>query len=296
MKKRASASLWPSGALFGLVNGLVLLLIAAAMVLPLIYVIAGSFTSQEELTMRGIVLFPRKPSLDAYRVIFSSRMIFSGLTSSIIITVIGTAINITFTTLMAYPLSKKHLKGRTIIQVLIIFTMVFNAGMIPNYLTIRYLGLIDSWWALWLPVAINPFNLILMRNFFMQIPFEIEESARIDGCNDLQTLLRIVLPLSVPSLAAFSLFYGVAHWNSYFNATMYLNKPEMWPIQVWLRQIIILSQGAFADGVDPNLYSDVPRESVKLAVIVVATLPIMAVYPFLQKYFAKGVLLGSVKG
>jgi putative aldouronate transport system permease protein len=270
--------------------------VGAVMLLPFIYVVAGSFTSQEELTMRRIVLIPVQPTLDAYKVIFSSRMIFSGIVSSVIITSVGTLIAIVLTVTMAYPLSKKHLMGRSLIQRMVVFTLLFNAGLIPTYMVIRAFGMIDTYWSLWLPGAINAFNLILMRNFIQQIPAELEESARIDGANELVSLIKIVIPLSMPAIATFTLFYAVMHWNGYFTSIMYINSPERWPIQVWLRQIVILSQGNFADGVDPELYSDVPGETVKLAVIVVATIPILTVYPFLQRYFVKGVMMGSVKG
>jgi putative aldouronate transport system permease protein len=277
-------------------NYIFLFLVALAMALPFIYVIAGSFTSQEELVQRRIVLIPVKPTLAAYRLISMSRMILTGMSSSVLITVVGTLINIGMTTLMAYPLSRKQLMGRSLIQKMIIFTMLFHAGMIPNYMLVRAVGLIDSYWSLWLPIAISAFNLILMRNFFQQIPEEIQEAATVDGCNDLQILWRIVLPLSKPAIAAFSLFYAVDHWNAYFKAIMYINTPEKWPIQVWLRQIIILAQSDFAAEVSAEILLEAPPETVKLAVIVVACIPIMLVYPFLQKHFTKGILLGSVKG
>ena len=277
-------------------NYIFLFLVALAMALPFIYVIAGSFTSQEELVQRRIVLIPVKPTLAAYRLISMSRMILTGMGSSVLITVVGTLINIGMTTLMAYPLSRKQLMGRSLIQKMIIFTMLFHAGMIPNYMLVRAVGLIDSYWSLWLPIAISAFNLILMRNFFQQIPEEIQEAATVDGCNDLQILWRIVLPLSKPAIAAFSLFYAVDHWNAYFKAIMYINTPAKWPIQVWLRQIIILAQTDFAAEVSAEMLLEAPPETVKLAVIVVACIPIMLVYPFLQKHFTKGILLGSVKG
>jgi putative aldouronate transport system permease protein len=223
-------------------------------------------------------------------------MIFSGLLSSVIITSVGTVIAMALTITMAYPLSKKRLIGRNFIQSMVVFTLLFNAGLIPTYMVVRGLGMIDTYWSLWLPGAVSAFNLVLLRNFFQQIPAELEDSAVIDGANELVSLVRIVMPLSLPAIATFTLFYAVMHWNGYFTAVMYINSPEKWPVQVWLRQIIVLSQGNFAEGVDPELYSDVPGETVKLAVIVVATLPILLVYPFLQKYFVKGVMLGSVKG
>lgn len=292
MKIKESAS----SRAFTVFNYIFLFLVAVVMLLPFIYVVAGSFTSQEELVQKRIVLIPTKPTLAAYRLVATSKMLVSGLISSIYITVMGTIINLIMTTTMAYPLSKRTLWGRNLIQQMVVFTMLFSAGMIPRYMVVNWFGLIDSYLSLWLPIAISAFNLILMRNFFQQIPEEIEEAAKVDGCNDMQTLIRIVLPLSKPALAAFALFYAVDHWNSYFRAIMFINTPSKWPIQVWLRQIIILAQTDFAADISADMLLETPSETIKLAVIVVACLPIMMVYPFLQKHFTKGILLGSVKG
>jgi putative aldouronate transport system permease protein len=174
--------------------------------------------------------------------------------------------------------------------------MLFHPGIIPNYLVVSRLKLTDKFWSLWLPGAISAYNLIIMKNFFQQLPESIEESARIDGCNDLMVFLLIVLPISQAVLATITLFYAVAHWNSYFSAMMYINTVDKWPIQVWLRQIIVLSVGGFAGSESLSEYAKVPSDAVKYAVIVISTIPIIIFYPFLQKYFAKGVLLGSVKG
>lgn len=280
--------------LFDAFNYTFLTLFAVAMLLPLLYVISGSLTSDSELALKKVVLIPMKPTLDSYRYILSSGIIFTSLLQSIFITLVATIINIFTTTLTAYPLSRRTLRGRGILMKLVVFTMMFNGGMIPTYLMVKNLGLINSYWSLWLPTAIATFNLILMKNFFQQLPDGIEEAAKIDGCNDLQILFRMALPLSMPSIAAITLFYAVSNWNNYFNALMYISDSGKWPIQVWLRQIVILSQAGF----DANAGTEFvqPPETTKLAVISVATVPILCVYPFLQKYFAKGVLLGSVKG
>ena len=286
-----------TGKIFDMLNYFVLFIFAALTLLPLIYVISGSLTTVEELAVKKVVLIPTRINFAAYEMILSTPIIPRSLLISVFVTVVGTGINIIVTSLMAYPLAKKYLPGRSVILRLVVFTMLFNGGMIPTYMVVYSLGMIDKYMALWLPVAVSPFNLILMKNFFQQIPESIEESATIDGCSDVQTLFRIVLPLSKPSLAAFSLFYAVGHWNSFFNALLYINNTQKWPVQVWLRQIVILSQGGFADpNMDPDVLLNIPPESLKLAVIVVATVPILMVYPFLQKHFAKGVLLGSVKG
>lgn len=283
------------GLLFDVSNYAFLALFAALMLLPLLYVVAGSFTSDAELALRKVVLIPTEPTLDSYRYILSSGIIFTSLLNSIWITLVATLVNMLSTALMAYPLSRRSLRGRSLLMRMVIFTMLFQGGMIPGYLLVKELGLLNSYWSLWLPGAIAAFNLILMKNFFQELPAGLEESAKIDGCNDLQILFRIALPLSMPSLAALTLFYAVGNWNSYFSALMYISDPLKWPIQVWLRQIVILSQAGFDMNAATQGFTQ-PPETTKLAVICVATIPILCVYPFLQKYFAKGVLLGSVKG
>ncbi|MFC3767287.1 carbohydrate ABC transporter permease [Paenibacillus sp. GCM10012303] len=283
--------------LFDVVNYAVLTLFALSTLAPFLYVLAGSFASSEELLVKKLIAIPDTLSIAAYRYIFSTPIIFNSLLVTMFITVVGTAINLAFTATMAYPLSRTALRGRSWLMLMIIFTLLFGGGMIPTFLVIKALGLLDTYWSLWLPGAISAFSVILLKNFFQQLPEGIEESAKIDGCNDLQILCKIVVPLSMPAIATFALFYAVGHWNSFFTAILYINDVNKWPIQVWLRQIVILSTGGFAD---PNAAAEtaalVPPQSVKFAVIVVAIVPVLIVYPFLQKHFAKGVMLGSVKG
>ncbi|GGD91749.1 carbohydrate ABC transporter permease [Paenibacillus nasutitermitis] len=290
MKERSIGS-----KVFDATNHTLLIIVGLVTILPFIYVISGSLVSSEELLTKKIVLFPTRISWDAYQYIFASPIIYRSLLNSIFITVVGTVINLVLTTLMAYPLSKKTLRGRSKLLMLIVFTMLFNGGMIPTYLVVKSMGLLDTYWSLWLPSAISAFNLILLRNFFQQLPESLEESAKIDGCNDLRILYKIVVPLSLPAMATFALFYAVYYWNSYFTAVLYINKSSLWPIQVWLQQIVLLSAGGFSDA---NALSEVvvPPDSIKYAVIVVAAVPVLLLYPFLQKHFTKGVLLGSVKG
>jgi putative aldouronate transport system permease protein len=283
------------GKVFNAFNLIVLFFFGIVTVLPFVYVISGSLVGSEELLVKKIVLFPEHITWEAYRFIFDSKIIYRSLLGTIFITVVGTFINLLLTTLMAYPLAKKTLRGRTKLMLIIVFTMLFNGGLIPTYLVVKGTGMLDTYWSLWLPTAISAFNLILLRNFFQQLPEGIEESAKIDGCNDLKILFSIVIPLSLPAVATFGLFYAVGHWNSYFNAVIYINNANMWPIQVWLRQIVLLSSGGFTDA-SALTETVVPPESIKYAVIVVAAVPVLVLYPFLQKHFAKGVLLGSVKG
>ncbi|MGG1552032.1 carbohydrate ABC transporter permease [Paenibacillus ferrarius] len=284
--------------LFDVTNVTLLLIFALITFIPFIYIIAGSFATQKELLQRGFILFPTEFSLSAYEFIFSTSTLMRSMGVTIFITVAGTFINIVMTCLMAYPLARKDLDFRRPIQMAVIFTMLFSGGMIPTFLVIKQLGMMDTYWSLLIPGAISAFNLIIMRNFFQQLPDGLEESAKIDGCSDPGILFRIAIPLSLPAIATFSLFYAVGHWNTFFSAVLYINDAAKWPIQVLLRQIVIMSDGGGlgdstalgADFVQP------PEQSVKMAVIVISTLPILLVYPFLQKHFAKGVLLGSVKG
>ncbi|MEI7027258.1 carbohydrate ABC transporter permease [Paenibacillus sp. y28] len=286
-----------SSRVLDIVNYTLLTLIAAACVLPFIYILASSLTAPEELIKKGFILFPTKFSLVGYEYVLSTDIILSSLGVSVFITVVGTLMNLLFTALMAYPLAQRELMGNKLIMKLIVFSMLFSGGMIPTYLVVRWTGLLDSLAALIIPGLVSAFNLIIMRNFFQQLPDGLEEAARIDGCSDIGILFRIVLPLSAPVLASLSLFYAVGHWNAYFSAVLYINENTLWPIQVWLRQIVILSQGGIGDSTQfGDDFVPPPAETVKMAVIVLSTLPILIVYPFLQKHFAKGALLGSVKG
>lgn len=284
-----------SGRLFVTVNYLLLAIIAFVTVLPFIHVVAGSFTTNAEIAAKKFVLIPTEWSLEAYKFIFSTDTIFRAMSVSIGVTVIGTLLSMFITSLMAYGLSRRDLDGRSAIMFLVVFTMLFSGGMIPTFLVVKELGLIDSYAALILPSTIGAFNMIILKNFFQNIPEGLEESAKIDGCNDFGILFRIVLPLSMPAIATISLFYAVTYWNTYLSAILYLNDSKMWPIQVLLRQIVVLASGMdYSSALDSAVPP--PDQSVKMAVIVVATLPILLVYPFLQKHFAKGAMLGSIKG
>jgi putative aldouronate transport system permease protein len=285
------------GRILDYANYLILTLIALVCVLPFVYILAASITDPQELLMRGFILIPHKLSLEGYRYILSTSTILSSLGVTIGITVVGTIANLFFTALMAYPLAQKDLMGVRPIMALAVFTLLFQGGMIPTYMVVRWTGLLDSPASLIVPTLISAFNLVIMRNFFQQLPEGLEEAARIDGCSDPGILFKIVIPLSAPVLASLALFYAVGHWNAYFTAILYINDSAWWPIQVWLRQIVILGQGGIGDSLllGEN-YVAPPAETIKMAVIMISTLPILIVYPFLQKHFAKGALLGSVKG
>ena len=283
---------------FYIFNYLIIGLAAFTTVMPIIYIICNSFATELELQTRPMFVIPQVWSTDAYKYIFASNKLIRAFGNSVFITVCGTAINLFCTVSMAYPLSKKFLRGRTPILNLVIISMFFSGGMIPGYVVVSsWLKLRGTYWALLLPGAISAYNMMIVKNFFQGIPQELEESAALDGCNDLMTLVRIVLPLSLPVLATFGLFYAVGHWNAYFGAMIYLTDDKMYPLQMILRNIIVTAESSASDMslMDPN-FVEPPKQSIKMAVIVVATVPIMCVYPFLQKYFVKGVMVGALKG
>ncbi|AEP85654.1 carbohydrate ABC transporter permease [Bacillus inaquosorum] len=284
-----------AGRVFDVCNILFLGGVGAITILPFLYIIAGSFATEAELAQRSFFIFPKTFTLDAYKYVFSTPTFIRSMGVSIFITVVGTAVQLFFTFTMAYPLAKRHVKGRNLLLNLVIFSMLFSGGMIPTYLVVKSLGLLDTYWALILPMAINPFNLIIIKNFFQQLPRELEESAKIDGCSEIGVFWRIALPLSKPVIATFALFYAVGIWNDFFHALLYINDSAKWPLQMVLRQVTILSDLTATNG-DTMQNTVPPEQGIKLAVIVIATLPILAVYPFLQKHFAKGMLIGSVKG
>lgn len=283
------------GRLFAIVNYILLTIIALVTVLPFLHVVAGSFTTSAELAAKRFILIPTEWSFEAYRFIFSTNTIFKAMGVSVWTTLAGTVFSMFITSLMAYGLSRRDLDGRSQIMFLVVFTMLFSGGLIPTFLVVKEMGLIDSYLALIIPSTISAFNLIILKNFFQNIPEGLEESAKIDGCNDFGILFRIVLPLSMPAIATLSLFYAVTYWNTYLSAIMYLNDSAKWPIQVLLRQIVVLASG-LEFGADLDASVPPPEQTVKMAVIVVATLPILCIYPFLQKHFAKGAMLGSIKG
>jgi len=280
---------------FDLVNILVLLGFATLTILPFLYVLAASFATEVEIASRPFFLWPNDPTLETYRYIFSTDTFIRSLLVTIGVTVVGTAVQITMTLLMAYPLADPNLVGRGLIMRLILFAMLFSGGMIPMFLVVKGLGLLDSYWALILPLAINPFNLIVIRTFFQQLPGELREAAEIDGAHEFTTFWRIMLPLSKPVIATFSLFYAVAIWNDFMSPLLYISDSSKWTLQMFVRQVTISTDPSTTIGnLDPNYVP--PAEGLKFAVIVIATLPIMCIYPFLQKHFAKGVMIGSVKG
>lgn len=284
---------------FGVVNYIILTLFTLSTVLPFINTIAVSFSSERAVVSGQVYFWPIEATLSTYRAVIERSPIVQALLNTILVTVVGVAINMALTILASYSLSKPRLRGRNILLVLITFTMMFNAGIIPNYLVVRALGLVNRYWALWLPGAIATFNMIVLKTFFQSIPQSLEDSAMMDGANDFVILTRIVVPLSLPSIATISLFYAVGHWNSYMNVLIYITSSAKYTLQMRLRQLLFdsnLMQSMTNAVQDSRDTTQVATESLKAASIIVATLPIVIVYPFLQKYFVKGVMIGSIKG
>lgn len=282
------------GKVFDVINIVFLFIFSITTLLPFIYVVAGSFATESELARRAFFIWPETFTLNAYEYVFTSPAFVRSIFVTIGVTLVGTFTQLFFTFTMAYPLSKRNLMGSKFLMKAVVFAMLFSGGMIPTFLIVQNLGLIDSYWALILPGAINPFNLIIIKNFFQNFSKELEESAKIDGASELQIFWKIVLPLSKPIIATFALFYAVAIWNDFMSPLLYMNDSSKWTLQLLLRQVTISSDPNALGNLDPNYVP--PAEGMKLAIIVIATLPIMMVYPFLQKHFAKGLLIGSVKG
>lgn len=274
-----------------------LLIMALLCLLPFLFVLAASFSSPEELTKYSFILIPKGFTMDSYKyVLFSTNTVSRGLLVSVFVTVAGTLINLAVTSLMAYPLSHSEVFGYKVIMRLVTITLVFGGGMIPTYLIISAYGMLNSYSSILVPGAVSAFTLTVFISFFRSIPRELEEAAKIDGCNDMVIFLKIVLPLSTPLLATFTLLFAVGHWNEWFNFILYINDGTKWPVQVVLRNILATSNSSIGDSLMMGEDYTPPQDVVRYCVIIIATVPILVIYPFLQKYFTKGIMLGSVKG
>lgn len=284
------------------VNGIiyaVLALVGLLTLLPFLYVVVVSFTDPSEYLSKSLIIIPEKWSLSSYKYILSTKMFIQSLGISAFLAIVGSAISIIVTSALSYSLSRKRFFGKKFFLVAILMTMLFNPGMIPNFLLVDSLGLMDTVWSLILPAITSAWYVFLMRNFYQELPDELEEAAKIDGCNDIGVFFKIMLPLSLPAIAAFGLFFAVGFWNTYFNGILYINSEELRPMQVVLQMMLIQASTSVADpSVAAMLQSEqmLPPETIKMAAVVVSALPIIMVYPFLQKYFVKGMLVGSVKG
>lgn len=279
--------------IFDIINVTFLVVLAFLTLYPFWDCLIVSVSSMKSYLGSGIHLWPGEWAFDGYLYMLGKKELWQSYANSIFITLVGTTINMLITTMAAYVLSRTYLKGRRALMFFAVFTMMFSGGIIPLYIVIQRLHLMNSLWAMILPSAINTYNLIILRNFFHSLPRELEESAFLDGCTDVGVLFRIMLPISKPALATISLFYAVANWNEFFAAVMYINEKKKWPLQLFLRSMLFENDAAYSSGGE-NLF--LLGQPMKMAAVMMAIIPIMCMYPFFQKYFTKGALLGAVKG
>lgn len=284
--------------IFDYINTALLVLVLMIVLYPLLFVVSASISDPMMVLQGKVWLLPKGLNLMSYQKVFNDARIMVGYKNTIIYTIIGTAINIVLTIMGAYPLSRKDLYGRNAITFFLSFTMFFNGGLIPTYFVVRNLGMLNTIWALIIPNAVAMWNLVIMRTFFQNsIPGELEEAAFIDGCSNVRLIIKIILPLSAPIIAVMVLFYGVGHWNAFFNALIYLTDESKYPLQIILRDILLQSQVQETMGGMENFSEHIVQaEGIKYSLIIVASLPVMMLYPFLQRYFVKGVMIGAIKG
>ena len=281
---------------FDLINGLLIILVSAVCLIPFVYLISVSLTDIGVYVPYSFRLFPQKFSLGAYKYILTTRTFMDAIGSTTYITLVGTLISLAVTFPAAYALTKRQMPLYKTFSVLVVFFLVFSAGMIPTYITVRNLKLTNTFWALMLPVATDSWSLIVVKSFMDAMPKELEDSAKIDGCNDLGVFFRIIIPLAMASIAAFTLFFAVARWNTYFDALIYISDTKRRTLQVLVKSMVVDNNTNAAGSATGWTDQILPSEVLRSATIMVAVLPILVVYPFLQKYFVKGVMLGSIKG
>ena len=283
---------------FYVVNGIVLTALTLIVLIPLIYIMACYFSSAEAVAGGKVTLWPVNFSVEGYKRVFIYPNIWTSYGNTIFYTLAGTLINIVFTLMCAYPLSRRDLPFKNGIMFLFTFTMLFGGGMIPNYLLLKSLGIINTRWAMLIPGALSVYNMIIARTFIMGIPLELLEAADIDGCSDTQYFFHILLPLSGTLISVLILFYAVSHWNSYFNAFLYLYYRELMPLQIILREVLVANTISTDTITDEESFQAIigMGELLKHALIVVSSAPILMLYPFMRRYFVKGVMLGSLKG
>ena len=274
----------------------VLLLMAAATLLPFANVLSKSVSEEWAVVAGKVGILPVGFQLETMAYVVTSSQFIHSFLISVLITVVGTVLSILVTAVTAYPLSKRQLPGMGVIMVLFVFTMMFNGGIIPNYLLMKNLGLINSLWSLMLPAVISVFNMLVIKSYYESLPEALEDSAKMDGASTYTILFRIILPLSGPVLATIALFYAVYYWNDFFNPMLYINDPSLKPLQLYLRDIVMDADSSSALNKSVDDMMNVSPEGIRAATVIASTIPILLVYPFLQKYFIKGVLIGSVKG
>jgi putative aldouronate transport system permease protein len=292
--------------LFYIVDAVLLTAIFLVVLYPLVFIISASFSDAQELTMGRVWLWPVKPSLEGYKAVFGHDDVWIGYGNTIFYTFFGTILNVVMTMIVAYPLSRKDFVGRNIVMFLFTFTMFFNGGLIPTYLLIKSLGLVDTRAVMIVPWAIGVWNVIITRTYLASnIPEELYDSARVDGASNTRMLLMIVIPLSGPIIAVITLFYAVNHWNQFFNALIYLRSRSLRPLQLVLREILVqnspvvmdeMMAGMSEDQLDLMMQREFLQQLLQYALIIVATLPVLVMYPFVQKYFVRGIMIGAIKG
>lgn len=287
--------------IFAVCNYIVLTIIAVLMLYPLINVVAVSFSNFNEYLKTPWMIWPRRFTSEAYKLVFQNSYFWRSYLNTIIVTVGSTVLSLAVTILFAWPLARKELKGKGVLMAIMIFTMVFQAGMIPNYLNMQDLKLLDTLWVLILPGTFNAFNCVIMMSFFRELPYELVEAAMVDGGSEPYILTRLVVPLSKPVIASVTLFLAVGAWNSYFGAQIYIQDRNLWPMALTLKEILVSASTQLLEAEsDPaaleTAQKEIQSKNIQYSSVVISTLPIMCIYPFLQKYFAKGVMVGSVKG
>lgn len=299
MKQKSIIRYSKGDKIFSFINSLVLFLIVIIVGYPLVYIVSASFSSTQAVISGRVWLFPVEPTFLGYEAVFNNSSIMGGYANSFYYTILGTMINIIMTILAAYPLARKDFFGKNIFMGIFTFTMLFSGGLIPNYLLIKQLGLIDTRWAMVIPNAMGVWNVIIARTFFSTtIPEDLYEAGELDGCSDIGFIGKIVIPLSRPIIAVLALFYAVGHWNSYFQALIYLKDAKLFPLQIILRNILIQNEvsGEMMRDIDEMQRRQGIAELLKYSLIVVASVPVLMIYPFVQKYFVKGIMIGALKG
>ncbi|MFD0616054.1 carbohydrate ABC transporter permease [Paenibacillus sp. GCM10027629] len=280
---------------FTVFNYCVFILIGITTLVPFINLLAKSLSSEDAVVSGRVGLFPVGIQFDTYKYVLQDSLFLTSLKTSVLLTVIGTGLSLIMTTMTAYPLSKVRLRGRKWLLLMFVFTMLFSGGLIPTYLLMHNLNLVNTFAVLFLPAMVNVFNMLIIKNYFEGLPDSLEESGKLDGAGNIRILIHIMLPLSLPVLATIALFFAVAFWNDYFTAMIYITDPELKPLQLYLKELIVSSSGDFLKN-NVDLAINMTPQSIQASSILLATIPILLVYPFLQKYFVKGVLVGSVKG
>ncbi|WP_256760591.1 carbohydrate ABC transporter permease [Cohnella sp. WQ 127256] len=298
-KRRNNIQVTKGDRFYYMVVGLLLTLLLIVLIYPIIYIVSASFSSANAVTSGKVLLWPVDPGLDGYRAVFKHSLFFRSFENSFVYTLIGTLLNLSMTIIAAYPLSRRDMPFKGLIMFLFTFTMIFSGGMIPDYILLKDLSMIDTIWALALPGSINVVYLIIMRTFMMHsVPSELLEASQIDGCSDTKYFFRILLPLSGPVIAVVTLYYAVGHWNNYFHALLYMYTPEKFPLQLILREILI------ANTMETNMVSDPSlaeaqqslADLLKYSLIILSSAPLLILSPFVKRFFAKGAMIGAIKG